>query len=266
MMKKYLFISLTLILTGFAFYAGCGDIDRSNLLDPENDNAIAGQVTVVENFVHRYTSGDSVNRYIAYSQQALYDLKQEYEDKVIILEYHMLLADTSKKDTLATGDNQLRYQNEYKPGTAPRAFPHAFFNGKHTDIQGASSFETARQRYKIILDTLTVKKVKLYGDAKKSFEDNTLKINCKIARYGDKKISDLLIEYIVIENLGNLTWYTVRKILSPESIAEILPGDVYELPEKNVSTSELTNTANTDVVILIKDNITKKIIQACVAR
>ncbi len=265
-MKKKLFLSLALILAGSPFYAGCGDIDRSNLLDPENDNAVAGQVAVVENFVHRYTSGDSVNRYIAYSQRALYDLHQDYAEKMIVLEYHLLLTDTSKKDTLATGDNQLRYHNEYNTGAVPRAFPHVFFNGSQIGIQGASSFETARQRYKTILDTMTVRKVKLFGDAKKTFDGNTLRINCKIARYGDKKINDLLIEYIVIENLGNLTRYTVRKILPPESIAEILPGDVYELPEKTVAAAGLKDTAKTDVVIIIKDNITKKILQACMAR
>jgi hypothetical protein len=260
-MKTIPSLFFLLLSAGVVLYSSCRDIDHSNRLDPKNPDAEADQITVVENFVHRYTTGDSVNRYIAYSQQALYDLKQEYGDKMLILEYHMKLTDTTKKDTLAIPDNQLRY-NEYQGG-APRAFPHAFFNGKQISIQGSSSVESVKERYKKILSDSVNKKTKLYCDAQMSITGNTLKINSKIARYGDKDISNLLVEYIVIENIGQLAFYTVRYILLPEVITTIKPGEVYALPEKTLELNPAYSKQNLDVIIVIKDNISKKILQSC---
>lgn len=258
---RYLFLSAGLLI----FTNACGDLERSNPLDPENKNAIADQISVAEIFVHRYTRGDSINRYIAFAQQALYDLKETFGQRMVILEYHMNLSDTTKKDSLVIPQNELRYQNEYNPGVKPRAFPHAFFNGKYIDIQGASSFEVARQRYQIILDSLTIKKTKLYADTRLKEEGTEFTINVSLARYGKETIQGLLVEYILIEDIGHLGRYTVRAILPAESVDQIPGGEIYRLPEKTAPKSIVSRPDKTRAVILVKNQSTRRILQACVA-
>lgn len=262
--KKYNVIAIATVLTVFL---SCKDIDRSNRLDPQNPDAEANQVTVVENFVHRYTTGDSVNRFVAYSQQALYELKQEYSDRMLILEYHLNLSTVNDvtKDTLFNPDSadiRARYV-EYK-GTTAQGFPHCFFNGKLIGIQGASSQATAHDRYKTILDTLTPKKSELYCDAEKTFDGDTLRIKAKIAKFGDDKITNLQVEFIVIEDMGHLRYYTVRAILPFEEISEIQPGEIYEFENtKSFRVPSSMNKQKTDVIIIIKDKASKKILQSC---
>ncbi len=266
-MKTIPSLFILFLSAGVVLYSSCRDIDHSNRLDPKNPDAEAGQITVVENFVHRYTTGDSVNRYVAYSQQALYELKQEYSDRMLILEYHMNLSTVNDitKDTLFNPDSadiRARYV-EYK-GTTAQGFPHCFFNGKQIGIQGASSHTTAHDRYKTILDTLTPKKAELYCDAEKTFDGDTLRIKAKIAKFGEDEITNVQVEFIVVEDLGDLRYYTVRAILPFEEISEIQPGEIYEFDkDKTFRIPTYMNKQKTDVIIIIKDKASKKVLQSC---
>ena len=115
------------------FLFGCTDLSRDNPLDPKNPNAEADQIAVVQNFVVNNTKNTVAPPYVNYSQDALYDLKLRYADKMLILEYHMAPTDTAFRDSFATADNEFRYTTEYH-GSTPRGFPHAFFNGRQTNI------------------------------------------------------------------------------------------------------------------------------------
>jgi hypothetical protein len=246
-------------------FFGCADLKHDNRLDPKNPNAEADQIAVVENFVITNTKGTSEPPYVGYSQEALYELKGKYTDGMLILEYHMTPSDTLYQDSLALSDNELRYNNEYR-GSAPRGFPHAFFNGKQTGIQGASSKEVSKNRYETILDTMTIHKVKFFCEAEQQISGNQLVITAKIARYGDQPVSGLLVEYILYENLGLNHYYTVRKILTSESVTNIDPGSIYPLPEKTVTIPAFYSAANLGVVILVKDAVSRAVLQAAMAR
>lgn len=253
-----------LLLTGIVL-AGCGDLVHDNAYDPKNPRAEASQIAVAENFVIRYTNLNTTPSVVWNSQSALYDLKAEYGDRLIILEYHMAPWHETNRDSLAKADDTLRYNNEYKPASVSRGFPHVFFNGKHLWIQGASSEEVARSRYKTILDTLTLKKVKLYCQPDVIRSGNTLQIDAKIVRFGDSDISNLEVEYMIVQSLGDSLRYTVRRHLTKETVTTILAGEIYEMPQKTWDMPAGLNVDDLSVVVLIKDGASKRILQAAAA-
>jgi hypothetical protein len=251
---------LSFILFFGIVFAACKDLDRDNNLDPKNPNAEANQVTVVENFVHRYTNYDSVYPSIRYSQVALQQLTADYKERMIIMEYHMYPAGVPANDTFASLENESRY-NDYR-GSTTRGFPHAFFNGNAAQIQGASSVETAKQRYQTILDSITVKKVKLYCEAEMRYDGDTLIINSRLIRFGTEEINNLLVEFFVVEDKGDLLHYMVRKDVQDEFITSIPAQTIYEMPRKTYMVPPFVNRNDVSVAILIKDAISKRIIQS----
>ncbi|KAB2881084.1 hypothetical protein F9K33_02455 [bacterium] len=257
-MKKYL------LLIFFITTIGCADLPRDNTLDPKNPDAEADQVAVVENFIMHYTNFDSIPNVIQYSQEASYELKGDFGGKVLILEYHMTPSDNSLEDSLSSPDIDFRYTTEYR-GSTPRGFPHTFFNGKQTWIQGASSKATVKDRYKLILDSLTLKKVKLYCEGQTSFNADTLTVGGQIARYGDSNIENLVVEMVVIEDKGDYLHYVVREALLPQSITSITPKTIHDLIPRAFVIPAGSDRNSFAVVILVKDNISKKILQAALA-
>lgn len=257
-MKKYLYVFLLAGITA------CSDLKRDNALDPKNPNAEADQIAVVENFIMHYTNVDSIPNVIKNSQEASYELKGEYGPKILILEYHLAPSNITYQDSLATAEVLSRYENEYQ-GSSPKGFPHTFFNGKQTNIQGASSKATAKNRYKTILDSLTLKKVKLYCEPEMLIENGVMKVGGKIARYGDSEIKDLIIEMFVLENIGDYLHCVVRQKLLSQTVSQISAKEVRELEERNFTIPSGYNSGHLSVAILVKDNVSKRILQAALA-
>ncbi len=243
---------------------GCTDLARDNTLDPKNSDAEASQTAVVESFIMHYTNVDSVPAVIQNSQNALYELKGDYGSASLILEYHMSPSNPAFRDTFSSANIELRYNNEYRGSTA-RGFPHVFFNGKQTWIQGASSQATAKDRYKIILDSLTLKKVRLYCEGTARILGDSLSVNGRIARYGDAEISNLLVEMLVIEDRGDLRHYVVRDQLLSQIVTMIEPKTVWDLEPRSLKIPSGYDPGQLSVVIIIKDNVSKKILQAALA-
>ncbi|MBL7993831.1 hypothetical protein JNM05_00525 [bacterium] len=242
--------------------AGCTDLARDNTLDPKNPDAEADQIAVVENFILHYTDLDSIPSVVKYSQEATYELKGDYSNKMLILEYHM--TPSAFQDSFSSADFDFRYTNDYKGSTA-KGFPHTFFNGKQTWIQGASSKATAKNRYKLILDSLTLKKVKLYCEGEISFKADTLTVGGRIARYGNSDIENLVVEMIVIEDKGDYLHYVVREALLPQSITSITPKTIHDLSPRTFVIPAGSDKNAFAVAILVKDNISKRILQATFA-
>lgn len=247
-----------------AMLFGCKDLDRDNNLDPKNPDAASYQIAVVENFVHRYTTGDSVNAYIRNSQEALYELTGKYQQRMIIAEYHMRLTDTTKKDTFALPENETRYVNEYQGG-ALRGFPHTFFNGHQIAIQGASSKAVARQRYETTLDSLTTKTSRFYGQAEMDVQGDSLTVRSRLVKFGEEDASNLLVEYLLLEDKGDLLHFTVRQFGVPEPVYQLQATEIMNLPVKKFKIRPYYNINQLSVVVIIKDGLSKKILQACLA-
>ncbi len=238
----------------------CTDLDRTNPLDPENTDAEDVQRVVVENFVIHYTDVPSVPTPVQASQDALYELKATYGDQLLILEFHQKPLLTPNQDNLARQADSLRYES-YRGSTA-RGFPHAFFNGSATSLQGASSKETAKTRYNIVLDSLTLRKVKLHAEVERSVSGNTMTIRSRVARFGNSPISGLVVEYVVYENRGARLGYTVRNQAMSESITTIAGGEVKELPEKTVVLGgEVIDPNASEVVMIVRNQTNGQVIQ-----
>ncbi|MBL7961904.1 hypothetical protein JNL27_16850, partial [bacterium] len=217
---------------------------------------------VVENFIMHYTNVDSIPNVVQYSQEATYELSGDYGKKMLILEYH--LTPGAYEDSLASSENESRYENEYR-GSVSRGFPHTFFNGKQTFIQGASSTATVKSRYKNILDSLILKKVKLFCEPDLTFANGVLTVGGKIARYGNESIGDLVVEMFILENKGDYLYYTVRQKLLSQTISQLSPKEVRDLEDREFVIPNGYNQNQLSVAILIKDNISKKILQAALA-
>lgn len=256
---KYV-IFLLLLISVF----GCTDLKHDNALDPENSNAEADQIGVVEDFIVHYTNFDSVPDVVKFSQDALYELKGDYDRHMLILEYHMVPSNGALHDSLSSNDFVLRYTSEYQ-GSTPRGFPHAFFNGKQTWIQGASSKATVKDRYKIILDSLTLKKVKLYCEGNIRISADSLIVEGQIARYGEDDISNLVVEMLVVEDMGDYLHYVVRDQLLSQTVTNIPGKTIYDLTPGSFIIPPDYNSSQLSVVILIKDAVSKKIVQAALA-
>lgn len=241
---------------------GCTDLSHDNPLDPKNPNAEADQIAVVENFVIHYTNVDSIPNVVKYSQEATYELKGDYGRKMLILEYH--ITPSTQQDSFSSPDLDFRYVNDYK-GSTTKGFPHTFFNGKQTWIQGASSKATVKDRYKLILDSLTLKKVKLFCEGQIRIDADSLTVEGQIARYGDTEIGNLVVEMLVVEDKGDFLHYVVRKQLPSQSITVISPKTIQDLTPQVFSIPAGYDKNQLSVMILVKDNISRKILQAALA-
>jgi len=256
--------SILILLLATLLSTSCTDLDRDNPFDPKNPDAETYQVAVVENFVMHYSNSSTVPSPVTNSQDALSELTAQYSDRMIILEYHMPPYLSSNTDNLVVPEDTVRY-NQYLGGTN-RGFPHTFFNGPQSYIQGASSKSTVKTRYETNLDTLTLKKVKLNCSVTKILDGNTLNVSAQIARYGTDAISNLRVELILYEDRGDHLHYTVREIPQPDIIS-VQGQEIGTVDHAiNLDISRYTNTANIGVVVIIKDDISKKILQAGIAK
>jgi hypothetical protein len=240
--------------------SACTDLERSNTLDPENPDAETLQRIVVENFIIHYTDVPSVPAPVQASQDALYELKQTYGNQLLILEYHQKPQLTANQDNLSRYADSVRYDS-YRGSTA-RGFPHVFFNGPATGLQGASSKETARNRYDTVLDSLALRKVKLHAEVERSISGNTMTITSRLARFGSTAITGLVVEYIVYENRGARLGYVVRNEAMPESVTSLAGGEVKELPSRTVTFgSEVLDPNATHVVMIVRNQTSNQILQ-----
>lgn len=249
-----------ILVTSAALMIACGDLEHTNPLDPDNPDAEAPQRVLVENYIIHYTDVPGIPAPVQASQDALYELKDTYGDQLLILEYHQRPLLTANQDNLARPDDSIRYES-YRGSTA-RGFPHAFFNGPATGLQGASSRETARDRYDLVLDSLVLRKLKLHAEVERSVSGNTLTITSRIARFGGTPISGLVVEYMVYENRGARLGYAVRNQAASESVTSIAGGEVKELPTRSVTLgSEALDPDAAQVVMIVRNQTSNQIIQ-----
>ncbi len=267
-MRNY-FIIFLLIWTTTTINS-CQDLARDNPLDPKNPDAETNQITLIENFIVTNTKvGAAFPVFTQNSLDALYQLKGTYGDKIAILEYHMTPSDPTYADSFAVWDSttvKTRY-NDYR-GSQNRGFPHTFFNGFAKSVQGASAKETVASRYNEILDPASLNKSTTYLTLSKSWSGNTLTIDGKLAQYGSKDLPNVQLEYIVYEDLGSIFGhYSVRKILTPhESISSVTGGDIINIPTKTVDLPSHFDHDKIGVIVLIRDTVSKKIIQSNIAK
>jgi len=218
-----------------ALLVSCADLERDNMLDPQNPQSVTERVILVELFVNDSTGYD----YCEYAVESMEQicLREENAGKIIALEYHVTKAGWN--DALALNEANQRY-HEYVPTTDKRGIPDAFFNGLEVRVQGASE-ENIYNRYSDAVDQLLGDSGYFLIEAEKTTTGTVIDLDVTIARLGNSDKTDLSVNAIVYENRETPGQrFIVKKILPRQIISRFDSGQV-----KNFSFSAVMSPNDT---------------------
>lgn len=254
-MKKY-FAFLWIIL----LLADCGDLDRNNPLDPKNPGSETKRSVVVELFVN----DSSGYEYCNYALDAIEELaqRQEFQDNLLVLEYHVGNRNANWNDEFARDEFNQRY-NEYVPLSSERGIPDAMFNGSMLRIQGASQ-EKISERYASGAASLLGQKSYFHIEAEKKITGSSIRVEVDLARFGRADASDIALNVILYEDLKIPRYrFLARKLFQKQTIPEIRHGEVksFSFTEPLAGIEQIDNLF---VVILVQahDGSSQEIFQA----
>lgn len=200
-MKSGLRCSLIYSLLLFLLFA-CMEIERDNILDPKNPSSKRESVLLVEAFVN--TTHPSP--YNGYALEALQTLRDNYKERIIIVELHKDV--TGYKDDLTLTENENihnRYTIDYleEPGRN-KGLPDLFLNGAADRVQGAFDVANVVTRAQnIVLEQLILDGAyTIEVDAEQN--GDTISGNYRIARLGNKSSGDIFLRIYVVYNSQSL--------------------------------------------------------------
>lgn len=245
------------LLSGTLFLCACGELDRSNPLDPKNPRSERPRAIFVEAFVNDATP------FTPFALRALDSLSLALaSDQIIIVEHH--LPSTNYNDTFALQESAERYNNL---AAADHGVPDVFFNGTPTRLQGASSAPTAAQRYRAALQNETGKIASFTIEAKKSVSATGIEINATLARLGDSPAPQFAVAAVVWEDVGLAGHrHVVRKVFSPEVINGLAAGDTKTVRfAANLTGVQNANRVQAAVIIERNLNSGREVLQAALA-
>jgi hypothetical protein len=194
------------------FFISCGDLDRSNPLDPKNPNSHTAQIVLIEAFVSQVRD----EPYSNYALDALENLSDDYKNSVIVLEYHV--NSSIGDDSLATEENYKRYK-EYEMNESKRAVPDIYISGDFARIQGASSVDAAQDRYLEVLPTAINEVSNFTIEAQATLKAMELQINVSVAQLGKDDAQNVLINGVIVRD-----YYTKnqRQVVSRFTLLEAI--------------------------------------------
>ena len=206
----------------FVIWSGCGDLERTNPLDPKNPDSIRGETVLVESFVNH--SGGPV---IESSIKAFERILKEYgADAFIYLEHH--IEKTPGTDSYALEASLSRYLT-LVPHTAEQAIPDVFFNGIQGRVQGAADEESAYLRYSTILEKELGRQTTFTIEAAAQLRGEKIIITADIAKLGNTDAKEVVVYLAVLEKvLGSFR--NIVKVYSPvETIGNLNHGKIISL-------------------------------------
>jgi len=207
----------TFLLVLFLFFAGCGDLDRTNPLDPQNPDSIRGETVLVESFVNE--SGGSV---IESSVNAFEKILNDYGPEAFIyMEHH--LENTKGTDAHALDASRSRYLT-LVPQTAEQAIPDVFFNGIQARVQGASDEESAYLRYNTELEKELGRQTTFTIEAAAQLRGDNISVSAKIAKLGNTDAKDVVVHLAVTEKVSGQIRKIVRAFIPVDTIGDLKHG------------------------------------------
>ncbi len=230
------------------FVFSCADLERDNILDPKNPNSKVERINLAEIFVNDSTGYP----YCEHALQALDEIRdmEQYNDNLLVLEYHV---ESEKWNDPFEIEGALQRYHRYVADPTSRGIPDVFFNGAENRVQGATS-ENVKNRYLETLGNFTETDAFFRLEGVKTIENDELQLDLQVARLGDRDAKDVLLQAIIIENLGvPLHRSVVRKILSPITISELTGGTVRSFTFSSPLPEE-TDPSRIFVVVFIQKN------------
>jgi len=246
--KLFLFIIFCL------FIFDCGELDRDNPLDPKNPNSSVYRAILVELFLNDSTGFD----FCSYALDAIERLaqRQEFRDKLFILEYHLTNRSHNWNDSYARDEFNQRYY-QYVPNLNERGIPDAMFNGLVKRVQGAS-LENIDNRYAEAADQFLGQKCYFYIDAEKQISNNSITLEVTIARYGKSDENNIDLNAVLYEDIGTAQHhYVARKILQKQTIPKFKHGEVKSF-HFSESLPQVNNINNLFVLIFLQNQLGAK--------
>ena len=242
-MKQIFLLMLSALILVFS----CADLDRDNLLDPQNPNSYTDRAVLVELFINDSTGYEYCEHAIETIEEI--GLREENDGKLFVLEYH--LTNAGWNDKFASSENNQRY-HEYIPASSQRGIPDAFFNGLGLRVQGASEVNIYH-RYSAAVEQLIGDKGYFLFEAEKEIVDNFLNLDVTIARLGNSEKKNLTVNAVVFEDLGRQGQrYVVRKVLPRQTISSFDSGQVKNY-RFSASLSNVESIDQTYVLVFLQD-------------
>jgi len=243
-------ILLVLIL----LFAGCGDLDRTNPLDPQNPDSIRGETVLVESFVNE--SGGTV---IESSVNAFERILKEYgAETFIYMEHHV--EKTKGTDVHALEASLSRYLS-LVPQTAEQAIPDVFFNGIQGRVQGASDEESAYLRYSAELEKELGRKTTFTIEAAARLQAGNISVSAKIAKLGNTDAEEIVVSLAVTEKVAGRLRKIVRAFIPVDTIGDLKHGEIKSL-SRDVAIQPEWNPDDLEIVVIVHNSRTLVVYQS----
>jgi len=252
-----LLTSLALILLN-----GCDDIARDNILDPKNPASESQKIVTVEAFV--YTGSDAPNSLNDTLLYALDRIKNTYENKINVLEYHRYtknyFADPYVIDPFSGFSNENQY-NIYT-GNMNEGVPDVFINGIAARVQGASTIENSVFRIDQALQPYLIQNSYFSIEPDISTQDDKINLSAAIARLGSEDAKNILVKAIIIYHVdNNILKRVVHGIGKSKIIEEIDHGEIKEVDFSPIPKADF-NYISVSVVFMVTSEDETKIYQS----
>ncbi|MBN2412557.1 hypothetical protein JXQ31_12785 [candidate division KSB1 bacterium] len=251
-MKTKNFCKILLLL--LLFFTGCGDLDRTNPLDPQNPDSKRGETVLVESFVNQ--SGGSV---IESSIDAFERILIEYgAESFIYMEHH--IEKTKGTDVYALDASLSRYLT-LVPQTAEQAIPDVFFNGIQGRVQGASDEESAYLRYTDELEKELGRQTTFTIEAAAQLKAGKIYVTADIAKLGNTNAEEIVVNLAVTEKVSGNVRNIVRAFIPLETIGELNHGKIKTV-KREVEIQPEWKTENLEIVVIVFNSRTLVVYQS----
>ncbi len=243
-----------ILLLFFWFFAGCGDLDRTNPLDPQNSDSKRGETVLVESFVNQ--SGGPV---IESSINAFERILIEYGvESFIYMEHH--IEKTEGTDAYALESSLSRYLT-LVPQTAEQAIPDVFFNGIQGRVQGASDAESAYLRYCAELEKELGRETTFTIEAAAQLKSGKIYVTADIAKLGNTKAEEIVVNLAVTEKVSGNIRNIVRALIPLDTIGELNHGRIKSV-KREVEIQPEWKTENLEIVVIVFNSRTLIVYQS----
>jgi len=162
--------------------------------------------------------------------EALNQLEEKYNDKIIILEYHRNVPDYEDPDHSIENESLYsKYIAHVQPDS--KGVPDVFINGTTARVQGAyDAGSTTKIRLEEAIEPLLFRNSQFALEPKVEATSSGYNISVNIARLGENEANDILVKAVYIsKDDDSFHQRVVRQISKSNIIAKIEAGEVKEV-------------------------------------
>ena len=238
----------------------CSEIDRDNVLDPKNTSSKSESVILLEAFINTNRAAPAYN-FLAL--QAIDSLKEIYQNRLIVCEYHRNTSNPAYDDPLVF-DNII-IENFYEEYTVNYSFdrfkgvPDLFLNGAAHRVQGVSTLTNVIDRLQDFSNDLIINEGEYTIETETVRVFNDLSCVARIARLGNQDAPEMILKVVLTYNGGLSGKHTVSNVSVPVPIGEIKAGEYepYDILIREVDWEKAENA-----VFVLYDNTAINVLHA----